>query len=68
MSVLSKNCQTSAIVDHITSTGHNIKWDHFEILATGRSDIHCRIKESLLIKDLKPSLNQNVGSDKRFLY
>ena len=20
--------------DHITSTGHNIKWDHFEILAT----------------------------------
>ena len=39
---LSKNCQTSAIADHITSTGHNIKWDHFEILATGRSDIHCR--------------------------
>ena len=49
-------------------TGHNIKWDHFEILATGRSDIHCRIKESLLIKDLKPSLNANVGSEKLFLY
>ena len=60
---LSKNGQTSAIADHITSTGHNIKWDHFEILATGRSDIHCRIKESLLIKDLKPSLNENVGSE-----
>ena len=44
---LSKNCQTLAIADHITSAGHNIKWDHFEILATGRSDIHCRIKESL---------------------
>ena len=43
-----------------------LKWDHFEILATGRSDIHCRIKESLLIKDLKPSLNENVGSEKRF--
>ena len=40
----------------------------FEILATGRSDIHCRIKESLLIKDLKPSLNENVGSEKLFLY
>ena len=39
-----------------------------EILATGRSDIHCRIKESLLIKDLKPSLNANVGSEKFFLY
>ena len=34
---LSKNGQKSAIADHITSTGHNIKWDHFEILATGRS-------------------------------
>ena len=65
---LSKNCQTSAIADHITSTGHNIKWNHFEILATGRSDIHGRIKESLLIKDLKPSLNENVGSEKLFLY
>ena len=43
-----------------------IKWYHFEILATGSSDIHCRIKESLLIKDLKPSLNENVGSEKRF--
>ena len=64
---LSKNCQTSAIVDHITSTGHNIKWDHFEFLATGRSDIHCTIKEPLLIKDLKPSLNEKVGSEKLFL-
>ena len=41
---------------------------NFEILATGRSDIHCRIKESLLIKDLKPSLNVNVGSEKLLLY
>ena len=38
-----------------TSTGHNIKWDHFEIITTGRSDIHCKIKETLLIRDLKPT-------------
>ena len=25
---LTKSCQTSAIADHITSTGHNIKWEH----------------------------------------
>ena len=56
------------IADPITSTGHNIKWDHFEILATGRSDIHCKIKEPLLIKDLNPSLNKNVGSEKLLLY
>ena len=41
---------------------------HFEILTTGRSYIHCRIKWSLLIKDLKPPLNKNVSSEKRFLY
>ena len=39
-----KNGQTSAIADHITSTGHNIKWDHFQILATERSDIHVELK------------------------
>ena len=58
----------SAIANHITSTGHNIKWDHFDILATGRSDLHCKIKETLLIRELQPALNENVGSEKRFLY
>ena len=38
---LTKSCDTSAIADYITSTGHNIKWDHFDILANGRSDMHC---------------------------
>ena len=33
-------------------------------LARGRSDIHCKIKETLLIRDLKPALNENVGSEK----
>ena len=27
------------------------------------SDMHCKIKESLLIRDLKPALNENVGSE-----
>ena len=54
--------------DHVFSTNHSIKWDHFEILATGRSDMHCKIKDSLLIRDLKPALNENVGSEKLHLY
>ena len=65
---LTRSCQASAIADHITSTEHNIKWGHFENLVAGRSDIHCRIKESVLIKDLTPSLNENVRNEKRFLY
>ena len=61
--------QTSAIADHAVKTGHNIKWDHFQVLANGNSDLHCRIKEALLICDLKkPALNENVGSKKLWLY
>ena len=56
------------IADHMTQTGHRIKWDQFDILATGQSDIHCKIKETLLIRDLKPALNENVGSGKLPLY
>ena len=40
---LKKSYQASAISDLITSTGNNIKLDHFEFLATGRSVVHCRI-------------------------
>ena len=52
----------------MTQTGHRTKWDHFDILDTGQSDIHCKIKETLLIRDLKPALNENVGSEKLLLY
>ena len=42
--------------------------DHFDILATGQSDIHCKIKETLLIRDLKPAPNEKIGSEKLLLY
>ena len=29
----------SAVAEHSISTGHNIKWDHFEILASGQCDL-----------------------------
>ena len=65
---LTTNCQEYAIADHVFSTSHRIQWDHFEILGTGRSDMHCKIKKSLFIRDLKPALNENVGSEKFLLY
>ena len=65
---ITSNCHASAIADHITSTGHNLKWDHFDILAKGRSDTHCKIKETLLIRELKPTLNDKVSSEKLYLY
>ena len=30
---LTQGCRASALSDHVISTGHNIKWDHFDILA-----------------------------------
>ena len=44
---LAKSDNTSAIADHVKATGHNIKWDHFDILAKGKTDYHCKIKETL---------------------
>ena len=41
-----------------------LKWDHFDILAKRRSDTHCKIKETLLIRELKPTLNDTVSSEK----
>ena len=35
---LAKNDNTSAIADHVKTTGHNIKWDHFDILEKGKKD------------------------------
>ena len=39
---LTGNSHSSVVADHMTQTGHWIKRDHFDILATGQSDIHCR--------------------------
>ena len=36
--------------------------------ATGQSDTHCKIKETLFIRDLKPAQYENVGSEKLLLY
>ena len=65
---ITSSCHASAIADHVTSTGHNLKWDHFEILAKGRSDTHCKVKETLLIQELKPTLNDTVSSEELCLY
>ena len=61
-------CFISTRQPDMSPTGHNIKWDHFEILASGQCDLQCKIKETLLIRDLKPALNENVGSENLLLY
>ena len=60
------NTHQLAIDDDIMTTGHNIKRDHFEILASGKIDYHCKIKETLFIhvQELNPTINANLTSDK----
>ena len=56
---MSHSSATLVIAEHVISTGHNLKWEHFDILARGKSDTHCNIKGTLLIRNLKPALNEN---------
>ena len=57
------------IADKITATGHNIKsWDHSEILASVKTDYHCKMRETLFIQDLKPAFNVNISSEELMLY
>ena len=58
---LAKNDHKSAIAYHVKTTGHNIKWDHFEILASCKTDYHCKIKETLFI----PQTSQTHDSSNR---
>ena len=65
---LAKSDHSSAIADHVKSTGHDIKWDHFDILVSGKTDFHCKIKETSFIQELKPSLNVSISSEKLLLF
>ena len=40
----------------------------FDILASGKTDFHCKIKETLFIQEIKSSLNVNISSEKLLLF
>ena len=46
-----KHDHSSAIAYHVQTTSHNIKWEHFDILASGKTDYHCKVKETLFIQE-----------------
>ena len=65
---LAKSDHSSAIADHVKTTGHNIKWDHFDIIASGKTDLHYKIKETLFIQELQPSFKCQRQQKKLMLY
>ena len=40
------NGHCSATAELVTSTGHNLKWDHFDLLPGGKLGTHYKIKET----------------------
>ena len=56
----------SAGSDQSISTGHKIKWDHFEILESGKSDLQCKIKETLGLKNI-PLMKTSVVKNSFFI-
>ena len=41
---------------------------HFDILASSKTDCHCKVKETWFIQELQSPLNTNVSSGKLLLY
>ena len=54
---------SSAIHEHCSNTGHNITARNAKILASESSQMKRKVKEAILIKQRRPSLNRDEGLD-----
>ena len=53
---------------YVLNTGHTVDYTNFKILARAPTDYKLRIKESLIIKEHSPELNNNETSVQLNLY
>ena len=58
----------SKIKEHKLLNHHQVEKENFKVLSIGGSTDVLEIKESIMIKVLKPSLNNNVSSRELFLF
>ena len=65
--LLNEHGDPSFLFQNLSSYRSRAKFDK-NLSAGSISDIHCKIKETLLIRDLNPVLNENVDSEKLLLY
>ena len=61
------NPPLTSILSHHRDTGHQVSFDDFKILSSCPFESELLLRESLLIRNLKPSLNANIGSAPLFL-
>ena len=58
----SKSKKSTAVKDHMLICDQLASFDDFKVLASGNSEFHLKIKESLLISRDQPVLNKNEAS------
>ena len=58
----------SSVRDHLLLCDHSPSFDDFTILTHGNNKFLLEIKESLLIKLIKPELNKNISSAPLYLF
>ena len=58
----------SSVRDHLLLCNHSPSFDDFTILTHGNNKFLLEIKESLLIKLIKPELNKNISSAPLYLF
>ena len=54
---------SSAIREHMDTTGHTIDWQNVKILEREQHDMKRKIKEAIHIRKRKPALNRDLGID-----
>ena len=52
----------TAVTEHLINHNHSISFDKVDILTNGKCDNELLIKESLLVKRVRPDLNTNITS------
>ena len=58
----------SAVYEHCQTTGHNINPHNVKVLSDENNTIKSRVKETIAIKQRKPSLNMDEGLDLPAVY
>ena len=61
------NPPLTSILSHHRDTGHPVSFDDFKILSSCPFESELLLRESLLIRNLKSSLNATIGSAPLFL-
>ena len=52
----------TAVTEHIMRNNHSISFDRMKMLGHGNKDKEFYVKESLIVKKLKPIMNKNITS------